>query len=200
MRRRQKQAEETSKKREETGSLRGGKQAEQNKQGRRSRSRSRRKNTRQWREIRRNWRRNTGGRATKRSRKTTTGRTITRGSRVITRTIGTLAGGQGLRRALTTVVTLSTDIAANRKLAERSVVTKILATEALRDGILGFRSFKCHPKVEEASNSTKRRQKILVVSKTQRGRRRLERTPAPSTSVRHIWRMAEIGRSLEVSS
>ena len=64
---------------------------------------------------------------------------------------------------MTADVTLSTDIAANGELAKCSVVTKILATEALRDAVLGFESFKGHPKVEEASNSTKGRQKILVV-------------------------------------
>ena len=83
---------------------------------------------------------------------------------MIARTIGALTGGQGLRRTLTTVVTLSTDIAANGEFAKGSMVTKILATEALRDGVLGFRSFKGHSKVEETSNSTKRLEKILVVS------------------------------------
>ena len=82
---------------------------------------------------------------------------------MITRAIGTLTGRQSPGRTLTTVVTLSTDVAANGKFAKGSMVAKILATKTLRDSILGFGSFEGHSKMEKASNSAKRRQQILMV-------------------------------------
>ena len=79
---------------------------------------------------------------------------------------------------MTTVVTLSTNIAASGELAKGSMVTKILATEALRDGVLGLWSLKGHTEVEESSDSTKRLENVLVVSQNPERKEALGANPS----------------------